>query len=503
MDMDDKSLQKRTILPLILSVLAIVIAPVVFLIIYAIWPDSLARQVVGTCAVLCIFPIFIFKDKYYALILFLVFFSQFIISLTSFSLNPPVKLFLFFTDILLFLLLVVALKQRTLVRLDPLGWLFLLFLGWLVITGFYSAHPHRSLFFFLWQFKFFILYVLASNISMSEIFARRVPNWIVSIILIQGLIGIAQALNGGPVGLKIIGEFTPDDLNMSNYLVSGGYRSSGTVGGTNGFAGYMAMLLVFLSPFVLKRRSLFLWSGFVIGVVALILPLSRAGWLSFLIGFCCALLMTLRARLVRFTRLAGFLLIGGLVFSLVVGLNFDKIAHRFSDRDAQQSAMGRIGQFPSALKVIEKYPLLGVGPGVTEFFGRWNNSRIYIKKTLPDVDMSNQVHNSLLQIGIETGVPGVAIFLAIMAVVFAGVFRNVKKGGDVESVQLLRIGGSCAGVAVMIHILFGPEFNTPSIFMVFWILLGLARSWPKPEASNDLAWRPNANTDLSSILRDT
>ena len=500
MDMDDKSLQKGTISPLILSVLAVVIAPLAFMIIYAIWPDSLARQVVGTCAVLCLFPILLFKEKYYALMLFIVFFSQFLVSLTSFNLNPPVKLLILFTDILLAFLVGVALQRRKRVRLDGLGWLFLLFLGWFAVTSFYSAHPHRSLVFFLWQFKFFILYVLASNISMSETFANRVLTLVIVILLIQGPIAVAQLINGGPVGLEIIGEFTPK--NLSNYSVGDSYRSSGTIGSTSAFAGYISMLLVFLSPFLLARRSLVVWPGYVFGVIALILSLSRAGWLSFVIGFCCVVFMTFRARLVRFTRLAGILLICGLIFSLGLGLYFDKIVRRFSDRDAQQSAMGRVDQFPPAMKVIEKYPLLGIGPGVTEYFGRWSNSRIYIKKTLPDVDMSNQVHNSLLQIGIETGIPGGVIFLAIMGSVFVGVIRNVKREGEVELIQLLRIGGICAGIAVMIHTSSGTEFNAPSLFLVFWILLGLARSWPSTGAAKNLARDQKDFILLDPIRRD-
>jgi O-antigen ligase len=126
---------------------------------------------------------------------------------------------------------------------------------------------------------------------------------------------------------------------------------------------------------------------------------------------------------------------------------------------------------------------------------------MYINKALPGVDMSNQVHNSQLQIAIESGLPGGVIFLAIMGAVFSGVLRNVKRGGEVESIQLLRIGGICAGVAVMVHISFGTEFNSTSIFLVFWILLGLARSRPNLEAKKELG-SYQASTALNALVRD-
>jgi hypothetical protein len=456
------------------------------MIIFAIWPDSLGRQIVGTGAVLCLLSLFLFRDKYNTFILSLLFFSQFLVSLTSFDLNPPVKLLVLFTDILLALLIGMALQRRIRLHLDGLGWLFLLLISWIAITGFYSAHPHRSLFYFLSQLKFFILYVLVRNTPITEAFARRIPPLVTAIIAIQAFIAVAQTMNGGPVGLEMIGEFVPKIDELGNYLVSGSYRSSGTIGQTNGFAGYMAMLLVFLAPFVLARRSLYLWVGFALGIIALILPLSRAGWLSFIVGFCCVLFMVFRARLVKFTRLAGFILVGGLILCLGVGFYFDTIMHRFEDRVAKQSAMGRLHQFPVAWKVIEKYPVLGIGPGVTEYFGTWNNYRIYVRKALPDVDMSNQVHNSQLQVAIETGVPGGVIFLAIMGVIFGGVLRNVKAGREKESIQLLRIGGTCAGVAIMTHVSFCTELNSIAIFLVFWILLGLARSGSSLESTKDL-----------------
>lgn len=454
-------------------ILAIPTTLVVFTIIYVVWPESIERQIVGTVAALCLFSLFMFKEKYSAIILSLLFFSQFIVSLTSFSLNPPVKFLILFTDILLTLLFCFALQRRIRFRLDFLGWIFLLLIVWVAICAYYSAHPHRSLIFFLSQLKLFILYVIINNTPLQSSFAERIPPLIVTIIMIQALIAIAQTIIGGPVGLEIIGEGIPFDLN--SYLVSGSYRSSGTIGQTNGFAGYIAMLLVFIAPFVLAKRSLYLWAGFALGVTALILPLSRAGWLSFFVGFCCALFMVIRARLVHFTRLAGFILVSGMIISLGVGLYYEKIVHRFEDRDAQHSALGRINQFPAAWQVIEMHPIFGIGPGVTEFFGTWNNNRKYIKSTLPNVEMSNQVHNSQLQFTIETGIPGGMIYLAIIGVVISGAILNITDRKELKSIQLLRVGGVCSSICIMIHVSFGTEVNSTSIFIVFWILLGLAR----------------------------
>jgi O-antigen ligase len=448
--------------------------PAAFYLTLTFWPESLERQIAVAGALLGLIPFLLVRNKLAMLFLSLLFFSQVCISLYTFNLIPPARFQIHYSDVMILLLLSVALECGVRTRLDGTGRFYLVFIAWLGIAAVFSAHPHHSYVFVAKQLIFLMLYVLALNITLSETFADRVAFCVLAVTVVQGGIAIAQAVSCGPVGLGILGEFTPERLD--SYMVLGGFRTSGTISGTNAFAGYIAMLLVFLFPFVMVRRSLPFYAGFTIGGIALVLSLSRAGWLGFAIGCAAAVIMLLRNRMVRFTRLAFFGLMGGIVLAGIVAGYSGKIVNRFQAREAITSAEGRITQFTTAGRVIRNHFWIGIGPGVTEFYGRWNKNRQYVAKVLPDVDMSNQVHSSLLQVFIESGFLGILIYLVLVGTILAPVVRRPAASTEGDSVRLLRIGGSCSAAAVLVDIAFGTEFNSIQIFTAFWVLLGFARN---------------------------
>jgi O-antigen ligase len=468
-----------------MSFLIVLAAPLVLIIVFIVWPDSIARQLAAAGAMTCLVALILFRQIFQALLLALVFISQFSLSLHSFPLAPPAQLQVFFVDLVIAALIMVAIERRIRFRLDAVGWVFFILLVWFAFTTFNSVHPQRSLIFLISQFKYLLIYCLALNAAPHERFSGRLATVVSVVLIFQALLGVVQTLKGGPLGLHILGEFSGE--NLQNLLVAGSLRAGGTIGGSNGYAGYLAMLLVFLFPFLLRRRSFLRDGGFAIGMMALILALSRAGWLSFMIGVFCVVFMMLRLRLVRLSRLLIFSVVGCLVLAVCISAYYDKIMHRFQDRNAIQAATGRITQIVDALKVIEKHPITGIGPGIAEFFGRWNNNLKYIKKSLPGVHMANMVHSGQLQIAIESGIPGLALFLLLTALLVSAVFRKVRIDPDDDTLALVRIGGTCAAVAVMVHISFGTEFNNQQLFVGFWTLLGFARSHNAPSANQGFA----------------
>lgn len=469
-----KPISDAPVISTVTGIVTILAIPVLMYLLFSVWPDSLARQVVATAAICCMIAFILIRSKYEALLLALIFFSQFQVSLHSFDLDQPVKLQILLSDVIIFLFALVAIERRQSMRLDKIGWLFLLLVGWFAVATFYSAHPHQSLIFLFWQIKFLILYGLARNAKLSDSLVWRIVYTVVCIILIQSSIALVQLIKGGWLGLDILGE-PSGTANFSQLIVKGNLRFAGTIGGTNGFAGYMAMLSVLLFPFFLIRNSLLLYSGFGIGTIAILLALSRAGWLSFLVGCVCVIFMVVHARLIKFTRIMLFSFLAGIIFVVGIAIYSDKIRSRFEDKEAISSATSRIGQFYWAENVIRRNLVIGIGPGVTDFFGSWNNNLVFVQKALPGVHMPNQVHNSYLQVCIESGIPGLLIFLAINGAVLLAVLRKVKSDLEADSVMLLRIGGTCAAVSVVVDVSFGNEFNSQQIFLVFWTLLGLAR----------------------------
>jgi O-antigen ligase len=125
------------------------------------------------------------------------------------------------------------------------------------------------------------------------------------------------------------------------------------------------------------------------------------------------------------------------------------------------------------------HPLLGVGIGQQ----RWNWPPSVFGDLLPDPEIADPIpiHNSYLLVGIETGVGGLLVLLAILAVAMRESRRlsiRFRRQGDSELADAsLAI---CAGIAGMaLAMLLYPMTET---FRYFWLLIGLTASLVRIES---------------------
>jgi putative inorganic carbon (HCO3(-)) transporter len=107
-----------------------------------------------------------------------------------------------------------------------------------------------------------------------------------------------------------------------------------------------------------------------------------------------------------------------------------------------------LGMFPEVLSML--YPLLLLGPQ-------------------PDVP---HVHNVLLQVAVDHGMPGLVAFLAFLAVLgfMANQSRILARGGRLEP---LAIGLLAGLVAYLVHGLFDWIWHTPRSHPIIWAYFGL------------------------------
>lgn len=447
------------------------------------WADSPQRLVAAGAGILTIALFGMLRRKYEALLVALLFFSQFHISLVSIALDEPVVFQILFADVLLALFILAALERSESIRPDTVGWLLFGLIAWQAVSTIsFSAHLHRSLIFLLWEVKYLFVYLLVRNVAVSEKLAQQIKVVIFLVLFLQGGMAIAQFMTSKPLGLVVFGEQNPSRL----FYVKGGLRVSGTLGATNALAGYMATLLVLVLPFLFRWQGLFWYACYGTGFTALLFTLSRAGWLSFLVGGSIAILGLWRANIVKPSRVMILGLIGTVIIGAGVTLYLDKIQDRFQNEDAVDSAKGRFYQFGQAWPIIERYPVFGIGAGVTEFYGAWNENERYVRNILPDVRLGNQPHNSQLQYWIESGTPGMLIFMSIIVMVFVTALRKPRARDNTSDAALIQIGACAAAVASMLHASFGTEINNHQIGMAFWMLFALGRnqmerSSPAPE----------------------
>ena len=366
-----------------------------------------------------------------------------------------------------------AIERRERFRPDRIGWLLIILICWQALAALVSSiHLDRSLIFLLWQAKYLLVFLLVRNLQLTEKLAGQIKAAVLLAIGLQAGLAMAQQVTDGILGLVVLGEQDPSRL----FFVKSDMRVSGTLGATNAFAGYMATLLVFALPYLFRRQKLHWYALHAAGVIALIFTFSRAGWLSFIVGGGLVIIAMIRAGIVRPSRLLAMCVLGLVVVGSGVVTYFDEVQIRFQDREALRSAEGRLTQFGEFWPVVEAYPVFGIGPGVTEYFGAWNDNARYVRQSLGGLSLSNQPHSSQLQYWIESGTPAFVLWMLLFLAVYRTALSRPSRIGTSPDLGLLRIGAAGAAAAIMTDATFGTEINSYQISLVFWIFLALARN---------------------------
>lgn len=469
---------KKSLFLIASSSIGLILAVPVALAALIIWQDSLARQIfiAGTLISLTLFALK--KEKYHTLILSMLFFTQFATSLHTFELREPLRFQIYFLDIIIVMLFLASAELKTGFKLDGIGknWLFIM--TWMLVTTYFSARTDKSILFLIMITKTLIVYAIFRNIQFDERFTEKIVLIVCVILVIQGLISGFQYIKNGHLGLVVLGERNPETSKL--HYVKDSLRVSGTLGAVNALGGYIAVLMVFLTPFVLAgKKNKLVYVIYGLSYITLIIPFSRSGWLSYLLGASLCVVNLLRSKSITFGKV---LLLGTItsIFLLASAFTFkDKIMDRFEDKRAIASAEGRAGQFIEAMDVIKRYPMTGIGPGVTEFFGAWKEEeRKYVAKALPGVNMYNQYHNSFLQFWVENGALGAILFIififsiSLNALLASSRIRHIQNPPD----KLLVIGAAAAAFSYLVHTSFGPEINNERLLTTFAIFLGLSRN---------------------------
>lgn len=133
------------------------------------------------------------------------------------------------------------------------------------------------------------------------------------------------------------------------------------------------------------------WSSLAVGLLALALTFSRAGWM----GFAAAIAFLAFSRGSERRRYAPVILLGGLAAVLLVFNAHHNPAENYT----------RLSIWQAAVEIVRRFPLTGVGP--------FDFARIYPLLRMPDGDLTAfHAHSFLLTIFAELGLVGVVAVLA-------------------------------------------------------------------------------------------
>ena len=212
---------------------------------------------------------------------------------------------------------------------------------------------------------------------------------------------------------------------------------------------------------VLRRRGDPLWAV----AAALTIVIMWAGLLpSFSQSSFVALIAGVTLCAVLVWRRHSLFLIAAVILALVfAGLASPQIRHRITGKTSSSLSnvtSGRSTLATRGIKLALHHPVLGVGVGG---FKRAYADLAHLRGKEPKAAAS---HTTPISVAAETGLPGLALFLALVVVSLGTAFRRLRDGFDANA----RLVFGLALTAIFVHsVFYNALFEDPT----FWGLLGL------------------------------
>jgi len=362
-----------------------------------------------------------------------------------------------------------ATREQTTLRRPPLSALVGLLVGLMVVAflaGLSQETPTKN------QMRVFGelvlgagLFFIVANLVTDRAALRRVFLALVGCGTLAAVVGLVlYALPDGlemqllsllrvvdyPTGPGVIRYINDDPSRLQ--------RAVGTSIDPNSFGGLLAVLAALCAPqiasarpVVPRRAAMAMTAVMALGVVATV---SRGS----LIGLAAGLVVV---GLFRDRRLLAATLLGGAALVALAGVLPWTAAYvanfvdglRLEDRSTQM----RLGEYRDALRLIGRYPLLGVGFGGVR-----------------DIDLYRGVSSLYLIVASTIGLAGLAAFLLALA---AAAVRMVLawRSMAADGLRAVVLGCLAALIAALVSGVFDHYFFTyPHAFALLWLIVGLA-----------------------------
>jgi len=237
------------------------------------------------------------------------------------------------------------------------------------------------------------------------------------------------------------------------------------------------LLLLFscmaLSIFIFSRmRIRYLWGlGFFLSFIALIFTLTRSAWIGLIIASSLILLLYKPKALIIVPFTIG-------IFYLISPQPIKRRALSiFSLKDSSNKY--RIEYMRTGIKIIKEYPLFGTGSDTVD--------RVFQK---PKYELSEgaksfpHLHNNILQIGAERGIPTLFAWLAFMIWAFISLIKLLKNKDP--TLYSLTVAALATLLALFTAGLFEYNFADSEITMLFLYIITIPFSLVRIQRKDDL-----------------
>ncbi|AKG22001.1 IctB family putative bicarbonate transporter [Calothrix sp. 336/3] len=367
----------------------------------------------------------------------------------------------------------------------PIHLLVLLYWGICVIATAASEEKKAALEGLINFSLYFILFALCARILRSP----SIRSWMLTLYLHISLFVSIYAVRQKFFGAAQLATWVDPESPLSKNT-----RVYSYLGNPNLLAGYI------LPALILSLVAIFAWRGlapkalaftmFVVNAACLRFADSRGSYIGLAIA---AVVLVLLLRYWYASSLPLFwrrwlvpIILGIFIALFLVAFGASetfrlRIVSIFAGREDSSNNF-RINVWTSAIKMIQHYPIFGIGPGHDTF------NLVYPRYQAPKYTALS-AYSIFLETAVETGLIGLLSFLWLLIVIFNTGWQRLQQLRDIKSQDgLWLIGAIAALVAMLGHGLVDTVWYRPVINSVWWLIVGLIASYYQlPNTSSQLS----------------
>ncbi len=348
----------------------------------------------------------------------------------------------------------------------PITIAILINLFWLLVTSLTSTMPLVSFKFLIARFWF-----IASFYFFGLIIFKKPERFIRFVVLY--CLGFSFVIAYTIYNHKLYG-YTQES---SNWVMSPFYNDHTIYGAV------LAMFLPALIGFLFIPGKSLIFKTMVVGAVivftiALLLSYTRAAWLSLVFALIVFLIFYFKIKFRTISIVALSIAILGLVFSKQILMKLEKNRQdsssditqhvkSISNISSDASNLERINRWKAALRMFEKKPLLGFGPGTYAF--KYAPYQFSYEKTIISTNAGNKgnAHSEYIGPLSESGVLGMLTFLTIVIITSITSIKLIKQLED-KTLKIF-VGSAFLGLCTyFVHGILNNFLDTDKASVPFW-----------------------------------